>query len=341
MRRCCMSLLESVQKISEKHNYNGTILISKNQEIRLSAGFGYSNVSLKSKMSPMVKSRIASISKQITAVAIMQLVKQGVLILDESIERFFPTYIHASKITIHHLLSNTSGVANFEMYGEYSDLYKNEDFYASFIKEVIYPFELRFEPGTKFEYSGSGYLMLTSIIEKASKMPYDVYLTKHIFGPLEMNDSGFDFGTNEIQQMAIPYDVLDGEYVDAIEIDLRLGGGGGGLYSTVFDMHKWNMSLLNHTLLPQEYIDKLFTSYICILERTSYGYGLFLTEEEKDGVLEKISYHAGGGPGVQAINVVFLSKNITLTMLSNVNEKKQFNGTRDELYELIEESGIL
>lgn len=330
-----MNFKESVAKICKKHHYNGSILISKKNTILLQAGYGYADIEKKVAIQPHTKIRIASISKQITAFAILQLVNNKLINVQDSIEKFFPDYHSASKITIHHLLSNTSGIPNFDIFGDYEALYKKDDFYDAFIKQVIYPMPLGFEPGNKFEYSGSGYLILTSIIEKVSGLPYDKYILENIFKPLEMNDSGFDFGDDSITNMAIPYDYKDNEYVPALNIDLRLGGGGGGLYSTVVDLFKWNQGLMNHVLLQKENIDKIFTNHIQIIEDTGYGYGMFLEVSEVYGELRKVFYHTGGGPGVQAINVFFMDDQLTLTMLSNVNDKTQFHNTRTELYQLL------
>jgi len=336
-----MSLHNIITNICDKNKFNGSILISKDNEIQFCEGFGYADFNNHIRVETDTKARIASISKQITACAVLLLSEQGCLSLTDTIDRYFPTYSFASKLTIHHLLSNTGGVANFDIFGDFSAIFQENDFYDAFCKEIIFPLALRFEPGDKFEYSGSGYILLTSIIEKASKLPYHEYIKKYIFEPLKMEDSGFDFQTIEIDKKAVPYDVENGEIVQAKNIDLRIAGGGGGLYSTVLDLHKWNVSLLNHSLLSKESIEKMFTSHIKIIENTDYGYGLFLESEEKDGNVEKISYHSGGGPGVQAINVLFHSKDITLSILSNVNDKTSFYNTREDIYKLVLESGIL
>lgn len=336
-----MNALETVKAIAKKHHYNGAILIGKQDQILCAVGVGYADKDNQILWTPDTKSRIASISKQITAMAILQLVELNKLNLENTIDRFFPTYQYGSMITIHQLLANCSGVANFSLDGDYSHLYAKPDFYDSFIKEIILPLPLRFTPGSAFEYSGSGYLILTSIIEKVTKMPYDQYVKTYIFEPLKMNDSGFDFHHVAVQNKAASYDVKDDKMVPALDIDLRLGGGGGGLYSTVRDLHKWNCSLWGHPLVSKQFVDLMFTNHIQINEDTGYGYGMFLEESMSEGTLQKIYYHTGGGPGVQAINVFYRNRDVTLIMLSNVNDKKQFHGTRQELYDFILESDIL
>ena len=163
-----MNFEESVAKICKKHHYNGSILIAKQNTILLQAGYGYADVEHKIPIHPSTKIRIASISKQITAVAVLQLVMNKQLQLTDTLVNFFPDYQYSDVITIHHLLCNTSGVPNFNIFDDYRSLYVVDDFYDEFIKQIIYPLPLGFEPGSKFEYSGSGYLMLTSIIEKIS-----------------------------------------------------------------------------------------------------------------------------------------------------------------------------
>lgn len=336
-----MNVVETVKAIAEKHHFNGAILIGKQDQVLCAVGVGYADKDNQILWTPDTKSRIASISKQITALAVLQLVELQQLTLEDTIDKFFPDYAYGSSITIHQLLANCSGVANFDLGGDYTDLYGETDLYDTFIRKVILPLPLRFQPGSAFEYSGSGYLMLTSIIEKVSGLPYDQYLQKHIFEPLKMNNSGFDFHHVNIEHKAVPYDVKDNQMVAAMDIDLRLGGGGGGLYSTVLDLHKWNCSLKNHPLVSKSLVDLMFTNHIQIIESTGYGYGFFLEETVKDDTLQKVYYHTGGGPGVQAINAFFIHQDITLILLSNVNEKKQFHETREELYHFIMESDIL
>ena len=323
----------NIKDILAKHHFNGSVLIYDKQKILIQESYGYKDFNSKELFTENTRSRIGSISKQMTATAIMFLVDHGLLTLDQTIEKFFPEYLFAHQITIHHLLSNTSGLEGYPIDRNYDDLKDEEDFYHAFIKTMIEPHELKFEPGTSYEYSGSGYIMLTKIIEIVSQMSFPDFMKKHIFEPLKMFNTGFDDGC--VDKIATPYEKKDEAYVLAPHIDMRIAGGGGGFYSTIIDLYTWNQAIINPAVIKDEWVKNMWNPYVQIDEYNSYGYGFFIQEDKEVTPHTRTIYHAGGGPGVQAMNTYFDHQHIGLIMISNVNDKVSFHETRKALYDII------
>ncbi len=323
----------NIKDILIKNHFNGSVLIYSDDVILANESHGYANIDQKIPFLADTKMRIGSITKQMTAAGIMLLVNQGMLSLHQTIDTFFPEYRFGKLITIHHLLTHTSGIANYPVDGDYSMLKDEPDFYMAMIESIIDPYPLRFQPGSTFEYSGSGYIFLTKIIELVSHKPYDVFMRESIFLPINMINTGFDDGN--IYDIAKAYDGKDSEVFDAYAVDMRIAGGGGGLYSSIEDLLIWNRSILNHQLLDKATIDLMQTRHFEIDESNASGYGLFLAILDEMNPPQHLIYHAGGGPGVQAMNTYFVDQHVGLIMMSNLNDKKRFTPVREQLYDLI------
>jgi CubicO group peptidase (beta-lactamase class C family) len=323
----------NIKDILIENQFNGSVMVYTNDQILALESLGYSDIEHKIPFHPTTRMRIGSITKQMTAAGIMLLVNQGLLSLHQTIQPFFPDYRYSHRITIHHLLTHTSGIANYPVDGDYSMLKDEPDFYMALIKNIIDPYPLHFEPGSSFEYSGSGYIFLTKIIELISKKTYPQFMNESIFKPLNMINTGFDDARN--LDLAKAYDGKDGYVFDAPFVDMRIAGGGGGLFSSMEDLLIWNRSILNHQLLDVPTIDLMQTRHFEIDESNASGYGLFLALEHDANPPQHLIYHAGGGPGVQAMNTYFVEQNIGLIMMSNVNDKKRFTPVREKLYNII------
>lgn len=323
----------NIKHIMTEHNFNGIIMIFDQNHIIQYESLGYSDIDHKIPFHKETRMRIGSITKQMTAAAIMLLSQKDLINIHQSIEAFFPNYRYSQKITIHQLLTHTSGIANYPVDGDYSMLKDEPDFYQALIEKIIDPYPLRFEPGTSFEYSGSGYIFLTKIIEIVTQQNYVDFMRQSIFEPLQMKNTGFDDG--QVLELAQTYDGKDGKVYAAPWVDMRIAGGGGGLYSSVDDLLIWNHSILHHQLLDEKTITLMQTRHFEIDGSNASGYGLFLAKIDDVNPPQHLIYHAGGGPGVQAMNTYFEEQGIGLIMLSNINDKKRFGPTRDRLYDLI------
>ena len=329
-----MLFVEKVSNICENSRINGNVLIAKGEEILFQDSFGYSNIE---KEIPFVNDsvfRIGSITKQFTALSILQLVEKGLLNLEDSIDKFFDGVNYQHAVTIHHLLSNSSGIPNFDPFGNYDDLLASKNFHERLIKEVILTKPLNFVPGERFEYSSSGFFILTYIIESISKVPYHQYLQDNIFKPLNMHNSGFHFLDLDIPNFVSLYDFKDNMIVQAIEYDMRKASGAGGMFSTANDLFKWGRGLIENKLISKKYLDLMFQIHTPITKDGGYGYGVVSTIFEKNNKSHSNIYHPGNGPGVFAQNMI-IDRNIQLIIVSNVNDKLTFNECFNGLENLI------
>jgi len=263
---------------------SGSVLIAKNGEILVSKGYGLANREFDIPCSANTKFRLASVSKQFTAMAIMILEEKGLLKTSDTLTKYIPGYPEGEKITIHNLLTHTSGVINYSALSDHYDTWCKHHT----IEQVIERFKnkpLRFQPGEKFEYSNSGYVLLANIIEKVSGSSFEEFITENIFRPLEMHDSGIDTHTEIIKNRAAGHYNTGKQIVQADYLYVPYTNGAGSIYSTVDDLYKWDRALYTEKLISKKSIEKMFTPYI-----QTYGYGWFIREEFGKKLIE----HRGG-----------------------------------------------
>ncbi|WP_234447831.1 serine hydrolase domain-containing protein [Viridibacillus soli] len=182
-------------KAYDQNGYlHGSILVAINGRILLNKGYGMANWEHQVLNNPNTKFRIGSITKGFTAMAIFQLLEKGDLQLNDPIDKHLPLYPNDHNITIYHCLTNTSGIPDFTAF---PDFWFQTMRLPSTLKDRIDSFknlELVFGPGTDYQYSTSGYLLLTAIIEEKTGQTYADYMSEHIFLPLGMHDTGCDDG---------------------------------------------------------------------------------------------------------------------------------------------------
>ncbi|HYD92214.1 MAG TPA: serine hydrolase domain-containing protein, partial [Flavobacterium sp.] len=238
-----------------------TALVSSRGNIIYKKAFGMADVELNVPMRTDHIFRIASITKQFTAVAILQLMEAGKLNLKDEITRFIPDYpMQGATITIEHLLTHTSGIRDFTSIKDTVQRFKM-DFTPT---EVISYFQnqpMRFAPGTKYEYSNSNYFLLGYIIEKITGKTYAQYLEDHFFKPLGMANSFYGDDQKLIQNRAAGYTRGQKGIENAVAISMTQPYAAGAILSTVEDLFKWNQALLSYKLVKKETLEKAFTRY--------------------------------------------------------------------------------
>lgn len=318
----------------KRNGFNGVVLIAKDNEIGFFQSFGYKDIDNKIELSNDTVFRIGSITKQFTAMAILQLVDRGKVELSDSISKYIKDVPYNQEITIHHLLSNCSGIPNFNPFADYSEYLNSDNFHREIVKNLIFKEPLNFTPGEKFEYSSSGYIILSYIIEILSNKTYSEFLKENIFDQLSMNSTGFCYKEIDIPGFASLYDVKEGKIEKAADIDMRIASGGGGLYSTAFDLFKWNQALLKSSLLPSRLQKEMFSVQTPINQTGGYGYGVVSVSLEIDGQTHKLIYHPGNGPGVYAQNNL-IDENIQIIMLSNINDGITFKKCHKEVEDIV------
>lgn len=290
------------------NNFTGSVLVARSGEIIHAQGCGMANYELDVPNAPQTIFRIASITKQFTALAIVQLQEQGLLNVQDTISKYIPDYPDAGKnIAIHNLLTHTSGIPN---YTNFPDVLETM-MLPSPVEKTIAKFKdlpLEFEPGEKFSYSNSGYTLLTYILEKVSGKPYETYLQEHIFQPLGMQNSGYDHPSRIIKNRAAGYTAGSNGLQNAMYIDMSVVSGAGGLYSTVEDLYLWDRALYAEKLVSQSSLERIFTA-----DKNEYGYGWVIDTAFN----RKRVWHNGGINGFSTTIMRFIDDGVCAIVLSN------------------------
>src|SRR5687768_17919018 len=217
---CAQAKVDKLDKLisayAEYGKFNGSVLVAEKGKVIYKKGFGLADMEWNIPNQPDTKHRLGSITKQFTAVAIMQLVEQGKLKLDVPISSWLPDYPKKSGdvITIHHLLTHSSGIPNMTSFpGFFKDVMRNSYSPVQLVN-ISADSTLQFKPGERFAYSNSGYLLLGYIIEKVTGKSYEQVLQENIFTPLKMNNTGYDHHSALLKIRARGYEKNGRRYVN-------------------------------------------------------------------------------------------------------------------------------
>jgi CubicO group peptidase (beta-lactamase class C family) len=299
---------------SGKNMFSGSVLIAKNNKILLSKGYGMANYSYDIPNTPATKFKLASVSKQFTAMAIMILQEKGKLSTDDKLNKYIADYPNGDKITIHHLLTHSSGIQNFTDLPVFDSIMRDQHSHEQIIK-LFKHLPLDFEPGSKFNYSNSGYVLLSFIVEKVSGKSYGDYMQEAIFQPLGMKNSGLYSNTTVLKNYAEGYSEGDKGLEHPAYIDMSVPTGAGALYSTVEDLYLWDRALAGGKLVKKATLEKIFTPF-----KDGYAYGWMI----QDFRGHKLQMHRGGIQGFSTVINRFPNEDLTIIILKNVDNYKLF-----------------
>jgi len=246
---------------------NGTILIAKEGEILVHKGYGYADPEESIKNSRRTVYRIASITKPITALAVMQLEEEGKLDLHEPLSRYLPEASFQNEISIHQLLTHTAGIRRDPLVDIYDPISLEN------LAKHIQSAPLVSAPGTQVQYSNCGYQLLAYLIETVSGQSYAAYLEEHIFTPGGMDDSGVSLSTEEPEWMAKGYRLLAGRLVAQTPIDMSVVSGSGSIYATAEDLYQLDRALEAGALVSEQTRIKIFQDQTRLDSDFHYGYG--------------------------------------------------------------------
>ena len=291
-----------ISAYGEYGKFNGSVLVADKGKVIYKKGIGFADMEWNIPNQPDTKHRLGSITKQFTAMLIMQLVEQGKLKLDVPISTYLPDYPKKSGdvITIHHLLTHSSGIPNMTSFqGFVKDIMRNS-YNPVQLVNMSADSTLQFEPGKKFAYSNSGYLLLGYIIEKVTGKAYEQVLKENIFAPLKMNNTGYDHHGTLLKNRASGYEKNGRRYVNANFIDMSVPYAAGALYSTVEDLYLWDQALYGNQLLRKENMELLFTKHISS-GGGYYAYGWGIGEIRLGNTAERIETIGHGG-GINGFN---------------------------------------
>ncbi|HTB25795.1 MAG TPA: serine hydrolase domain-containing protein [Puia sp.] len=291
------------------------VLVAKHSEIIYKKAFGSANLELNVELKPDMVFNLASITKQFTAVAILQLVEQGKISLHDSLQKFIPDFPSKGyTITLENLLTHTSGIRDYMQIDYPNSNMERLDYRPKQLIDSFKNYALEFEPGTKFSYSNSGYYLLGYIIEKVSSKRYQDYMQDNILKPLGLIHTYFDSAGIIIPERVNGYQKDDTVYKNEDYWSPTIEYAAGGLISNVDDLFKWQKGLYSYQILKKESLLKAFTSYqLKDGTPTGYGYGWFL--KTSNGV--KSISHAGGIPGFVTNEIYFPAEDVFIAILCN------------------------
>ena len=305
------SLISNVLK--DKTGPGGVFMVAKNGKSIYNKAFGKANVELDVNLTSENVFQLGSMTKQFTAIAILMLEEQGKLNVKHAVSKYVPDYPAGDSMTIHHLLTHTSGIKDFTKMKSLRDIAQREmtpKMLVDFFKNE----PIDFKPGEKFDYNNSGYVLLGYIIESVSGESYEDYIKKHIFQKVGMDQSYYATGRQLIYKIAYGYQKKDSGYVNKTVISYSIPFASGSLMSTTTDMLKWQNALNQHVLLKEETSKRAFSKYKCNSgAEFTYGYGWHLKEINGFSGRE----HGGSIFGFKTMGVYIPGKDIYVIGLTN------------------------
>jgi CubicO group peptidase (beta-lactamase class C family) len=299
-----------VQSYVDAKQFMGSVLVARGDDVVFSKSFGSANLEWNIANTPATKFRIGSMTKQFTAASILLLDERGKLKVDDPVKKYMPDAPAAwDKITIFNVLTHTAGIPNFTSFPEYAKLQA----FPNTPEQIVATFRdkpLDFEPGAKFSYSNSGYVLLGYLIEKITGASYEKFLQENIFTPLGMKDSGYDSNSAIIERRASGYAPSPAGPVNAEYVHMSVPHGAGALYSTTYDLLKWQLALYGGKVLKPESLAKMTTPF-----KDDYAFGLIV--RTTDG--RKQMWHNGGIQGFNSSMAWYPESKTTVVVLANLN----------------------
>lgn len=308
-------LAESLDAYLLDQSFNGVTLVASGDEIILLKAYGLAQVNEQEEMTVDHQFQIASVSKSFVAVSILQLVEAGKLTLDQTIDKYFPDMPNAELITIHQLLTHTSGLYSGDDLTNYSQVTTVDEIIAPTFKSSNLYYE---EPGTYSIYSNLGYDVLGAIIEQVSGQTYADYIEEHVLIPAGMTQSGLNMEGLVLENMATAYNGNISEGDEAKVLHPSFGYSSGGLHSTAMDLYKYDRALHSNLLISQESYD-LMTQESSKVGTKSYGYGWYVNT----GVEDTVS-HPGNLIGWHSMLLRHQEDKVTVILLTNHDENDMF-----------------
>lgn len=300
--------------------FTGSVLVSDNGQVLYKKGFGMANMEWDIANTPDTKHRLGSITKPFTAMLIMQLVAEGKLDLQAKVSTYLPDYskTNGDKITIHHLLTHTSGTPNYTSFPDFFKKRSRDPYSPTEMVEMFADSSLIFTPGERFAYSNSGYIVLGAIIEKVTGKPYEEVLQEKILTPLKMNNTGYDHHSTVLKKRASGYEMKGSIPENAPYLDMSIPYAAGSLYSTVEDLFLWDQALYTEKLLPKKYRDMLFEKYVSAFGEY-YGYGWNVGEMAIGNTKDSLSFigHSGGINGFTTFFMRMPEERASVILLNN------------------------
>ncbi|WP_264536323.1 serine hydrolase domain-containing protein [Flavobacterium sp. N1736] len=309
----------------KKEGPGSVFLVAKKGKVMYRKAFGMADLEMNIKMQSEFVFEIGSMTKQFTAISILMLVEQDKIKLNDEITKFIPDYpTNGNSITIHHLLTHTSGIKDFTSMKSIKDIAR-ADLSPKELVDFFKNEPIDFKPGEAFKYCNSGYVILGYIIEIVSGQSYGEFIDQHIFKKLEMKNSYYASHEKIIKNRVSGYRNKDG-YMNTNYISFSIPYASGSIMSNVDDMLKWQNAIDKNKLLSSDIVEKAFTNYkLNNGSKINYGYGWHI--KEVNGKLTR--EHGGSIFGFKSMGVYLPQEQVYVIGLSNCDCNSPTEITRD------------
>jgi len=320
------ALDEWLELIHTKEKFNGVVLLSKQGDVIFSKSYGFNDANGHNQLTDHSAFNLASVSKQFTAMGVVILNQQSQIEYGDKISKYIPELSYYKEVTIQHLLHHTSGLPDYMMLAESN----RNDARTFTIAEMVSLYgdkhpKLNFAPGSKFQYSNAGYVLLAEIIERVSGHSFQQFMTSHIFEPLRMNDTQvFNLLSevepeNRVRGFKYKYGLFGGpkvvndlNYFDGV-------AGDGGIYSSAHDLNIWHQALSQGVLVSNEaYRSAYVPAQLNDGSKTKYGFGWFVNED-------KSVEHGGGWQGFSSFLYRNMEQDELIVILDNSSNTLRVN----------------
>lgn len=315
--------IDQLFKSYSAKNPGASVAIIQNHQMVFYKAYGMANRASEMPVQQNTNFRLASVSKQFTAAAILQLIQAGKLNLKNTLQSCFPELpAYAAEMNIQQLLNHTSGILDYD-----ADIDESENAKQVSDKDVLEHCKsftsTYFKPGTAYRYSNTAYVLLGLIIEKYSGQSYSDYLEQHIFKPLNMQHTvAYVKGKNELSHRAYGYTKSNGQWVLKDQSSTSATLGDGGIYSSVTDLVLWDKALYDNQILPQAIWQEAFSpQQLTDGSNINYGYGWHLKDFEK----LKAVYHTGSTSSFRNVFFRIPQTKISIIILTNRNKPEEEN----------------
>ena len=307
-----------MNRLAEKDVFSGTLLIARDKDVIFTFAAGEASKRFHAPIDMETRFNLGSMNKMFTSLAVMRLVEQGALSLDDTLDEFLDeTWLPkdiTSKIKLRHLLSHTSGLGSYfnrEYDRSSRQLFRKLDDYKPLIRNE----KPAFEPGARFRYSNTGMFLLGVVIESATGEDYFEHIREHIYRPAGMTRSDCYEMDLPVENLAIGYSPAPDspwKWENNLYKHTIKGGPAGGGFSTVGDLHRFALALLEEKFVPRASLDQMWT------DQAEGGYGFGFTIQ--DGPNGKVVGHGGGFPGINSDLSIYLDTGHIVAVMSNYDQ---------------------
>ena len=305
------------KQMLSRHTAGVSVAVARDGRVILARGYGMANVEHSVAVTPETVFHIASISKNILAAVVLQLVDEGKLRLDDDVTKYVPEApTQGRQVTVRQLLNHTSGIYSFTSLPNAADnerLELTHEQVLGLIKDR--PFD--FEPGTRWRYDNSAFYLAGMVVERVTKQEYGAYVREHVFKPLGMSSASLCYARMVVPHLASGYEVDGGALVNAAFVSWKLPFAAGAVCATATDLAKWQAALDSGRVLTASSL-ALMRTPTTLADGTKIDYGLGTRLGSLDG--HRVLGHSGGGGGFRVLLESFPDDHLTIVILMNMGD---------------------